>query len=496
MVLREAFDYSFSRLDPTGAHIDPPSVAIYETILAKGPDWEASPMLASGWQVSSDRLRWTVRVRRGLRFHSGDVCDAGAIAAALEHVQWKVVDEHRLWYWDPVASVSATNPETLVFSLRHPYARLPSLLWGTHTAVHNEVLRLRDPSSFGTALADGTGPFRLVSWSAERVIAERFADYPGTPATFIGNPGLAHLDRIEWISIANEADRLDALESGEVDCLHGPPLGEVDRLREDPRFRVAEHCQPSNAYLAVDWRRTDLGFDDARVRRALSLAIDRDALVADALAGHGWLTFGPLPPGDEFHDPEIELGRSCSPDLAERLLDEAGHPRREGGTRLEFECLGQDDESLRRVAYGVRDHLARIGVRVRLRFVRPFADFYEAAAAGPAASISKWLWQDPMDAIIGFASTRGQPFPNWQFASVPALDRAFESWLRAETRTELTEAASVAQRVFADELPTIPLLTPADVWVWSRDVRGFRPFAANLYPFYQDVRSHEPVPDA
>ena len=72
MILREAFDYRFSRLDPTGDHIDPPSVAVYETLLAKGPDGNPRPLLAQSWEVSDDGLEWALRLRPGARFHSGD----------------------------------------------------------------------------------------------------------------------------------------------------------------------------------------------------------------------------------------------------------------------------------------------------------------------------------------------------------------------------------------------------------------------------------------
>jgi peptide/nickel transport system substrate-binding protein len=488
MVLREAFDYEFSRLDPTGAHIDPPSVAVYETLVAKGPDWGATPLLASSWDVSPDGLEWRVHLRPGLRFHSGDICDAQAVLAALEFVQWEVLDERRLWYWDPVERVRAPDPWTLAFDLRYPYARLPALLWGTHTAIHNEGARSLDPDAFGTKAADGTGPFRLVSWSPERIVAERFEGYPGTPASFVRNRGPALLDAIEWISIPDEGERLAALDRGEIHCLHGPPLDEIERLRADSRYEVVEHGQPSNVYLALDWRRTELGFDDLRVRRALSLAVDRAELVGRALKGRGSPTYGPLPPGDEFYDAGVEKAGAFAPAVAEVLLDEAGRRRERDGTRLAFECVCQDDDVLRRVALGVRDQLARVGVRLALRFAKPFADFYEACAAGPPASLSKWLWQDPMDAIIGFSASHGRPFPNWQFASVPALDAAFEEWLRAGSREELAAAAGRAQRVFAEELPYLPLLTPSDVWVRSRDVVGYEPFPANLYPFYQDVR--------
>jgi ABC-type transport system substrate-binding protein len=476
VILREAFDYEFSRLDPTGDHIDPPSIAIYETVLAKGPDWGPHAMLGDRWETSPDGLEWRVRLRPGLHFHSGAPCDAPAVLESLEHLRWMLPGQ-QLWYWDPVDTVEAPDPLTLVFRLHHPYSRLPALLWGTHTAVYNERLRAERPGDFGYTIADGTGPFRLVSWSPERIVAERWPDYAAAPAPFL-DAAAGRVERIEWISIRDEQERLAALEDGRVDCLHGPPLGEVDRLRADARFELLEQPQASNMYLALDRRRSELGFDDLEVRRAISLALDRHALADRALAGHGTPAWGPVPPGDEFYDPAVDAAGRSDPGEARSVLASRG---------LRFECVVQDDPVFRRVAARVVEQLAAVGVVVEPRFARPFAPFYEAVAAGPAASISKWLWQDPVDALIGFSATHAQPFPNWQHASVPALDDAYRAWLRAGSHHQLAAAASRVQRVFADELPYVPLLVPNDVWVHSRRVRGWRPFQANLYPFYHGV---------
>jgi peptide/nickel transport system substrate-binding protein len=469
MILREAFDYPFSRIDPTGDHIDPPSVAIYDTLIAKAVDGTAQPMLADGWETSADGLEVTIRLRRGARFHSGEQCDARAVLAALDHLRFDTFPERQLWYWDPVDTVEAVDPETLVLRLLYPYARLPSLLWGTHTAVYDEARRAADPAGSGHEFANGTGPYRLVSWSPERVVAECV---PGDDR--------ATLDRIEWLSILDEGDRLAALESGAVHVLHGPPLGEVERLREEGRFVVHEQPQASNMYIALDWGRTDLGFDDLRVREAVSLAVNREALVREALSGHGTVAYGPVPPGDEHYDASVgEQGRH-DPARARALLEEAG-------VQIRCDCVVQDDPVFRRVAALVREQLAEVGVQLELRFAAPFAPFYGAVAARPPASLSKWLWQDPIDALIGFTASSTRPFPNWQHASVPDLDEAYDRWLRATTSEELSDAASAVQRIFARELPYIPLLTPNDVWMWSPAVSGFEPSPAILYPFYAGV---------
>jgi peptide/nickel transport system substrate-binding protein len=492
MILREAFDYEFSPLDPHAAHIDPPSVAVYETVIVKGPDWGSHPLLAQDWQVSDDGLEWRVALRPNLRFHSGTPCDAQAVIRALDALRTEAQPDRDLWYWDPVKSLSAADDRTLVFRLNHRYGRLPALLWGTHTAVYNDIMRRDSEAAFGRAVADGTGPFRLVSWSPERIVAERWDGYPGAPASFL-EAATHPLQRIEWVSILDERERLGALEAGDVDCLHGPPLDEVARLAEDPRFTVIEYPQPSNMYLALDWRQTALGFEDVRVRRALSLAIDRPELVEQALHGRATAAFGPIPPGDEFYVPAIDREGVHDRALAAELLDAAGFAlgpdgvRAREGQRLAFDCVVQDDAVFRRVAALIRDQLAQVGVVAELRPVRPFAPFYEAVAAGPAASISKWLWQDPLDAAIGFTDSSNRPFPNWQHASVPELDRAYQGWLRATSAGELRSAAEHAGRVFAATLPYVPLLTPNDIWVHGAHVHGYRPFPANLYPFYQGV---------
>ncbi|CAN5476775.1 hypothetical protein BH23CHL4_BH23CHL4_23510 [soil metagenome] len=495
MILNEGFDYPLSRLDPFGDHIDPPSVAIYETVVVKGPDGEAHPALADRWDISGDKLTWRFHIRPGLRYHSGDPCDAPAIVAALDRLRWGFHGGRQLWYWDPVDKLYADDAETLVITVHYPYFRLPSLLWGTHTAILNEAKRAADPDGSGYQFADGTGPFRLVSYNPDKVVAERWQDYPESPARFRkpGNAPGTPVGRIEWISMLEPKDRVAALENGEVLCIHGPDYEDVARLEADPRFRVVRFSQASNAYLALNWDRTDLEFNDVAVRRAISLGIDREALVRDAVLGYGTPTYGPISPYGEFYDPVVEESQRFDREGAAKALDAAGWTLGEGGvrvkdeTRLAFECVIQDDTIHKRIAAGLRDQLRAFGVALELNPVLSFKAFYETVLTGPASFINKWLWQDPVDAAIGFTASWGIPRPNWQLASIPALDEAYHGWLHAGTPDELQAAATKVQLICADELPYIPLLTPHDVWVHSTKLHSWEPAQAILYPFYHGV---------
>ena len=202
----------------------------------------------------------------------------------------------------------------------------------------------------------------------------------------------------------------------------------------------------------------------------------------EALSGRGSSTWSLVPPRDEFYDAGVDRDRRRDVSRARELLGAA-----RGDARVRCECVVQDDLIIRHVARLVADQLAEIGVTLELAFVKPFGPFYGAVADGPAAFVNKWLWQDPIDALIGFASTRCKGFPNWQHASIPALDDALQDWLRATSWDALQDAASRAQRVAAEELPYVPLVIPDDVWVHTSRLRGLRPYPADLYPRYQEA---------
>jgi len=482
---QEGFEYEFSTLDPMSAHVDPPAIAAYETLVVKGADGLAKAGLAESLEPDPAGTTWTLRLRDGLRFHSGAACDARAVVRSLDAVRWQLGDGRQLWYWDAVDQVRALDGRTLQFTLHHPSVRFPSLLWGTHTAIHNEELRLAEPDRFGTEIVDGTGPYRLGSWSSEKVVLQRWDEYRDH-----------HFDgptTIEWRSIRDGGQRVAELEAGQLDCIHSPPPAQVQRLAADPRYKSYIHPQAASMYLSLDWHH-EIGFADHRVREAISLAIDRDAIVDVVFGGLASVMYGPLPPGHDFYDSSIDAHHVRELGAAQVLLDGAGWVvgsdgvRKRDGLRLEFRCVVQEDEVFRAVAGVVREQLRQAGVALKLDFVRPFADFYTACRDGAPAAISKWLWQDPVDALIGFASTATAPFPNWSNASSARLDRAFDEWTHATTNPVMAEAATEVQRAFVDDLPYIPLLTPHDVWVWRQEVVGFEPSARTLYPTYLGIR--------
>jgi ABC-type transport system substrate-binding protein len=156
---------------------------------------------------------------------------------------------------------------------------------------------------------------------------------------------------------------------------------------------------------------------------------------------------------------------------------------------LTFECLTQDTEVFRRVANEVTRQLANAGAKVRFRFEEPFERFYRACERHPEAILSKWLWPDAIEAVMGFSqsSCAADSGANWQGARLPHVDDAFEEFLRAGTKPELQAASRNVQEVFMSELPYIPLCAPMESYAIAPGIGGFSPLEGTLYPYYDSI---------
>src|SRR3954447_3079194 len=201
-VLREGYDYDFSRCDPTGAHVDPAWCAIYETLTVCDPGGALGPMVAESWRRDPERDDvWRFRIRPGLSFQSGAACNAEAVADALRLHGDPVEAPINAFFWRNVAGVRAERDEVLV-ELHEPSAGMPRLLRSWHSAIHNQARRRVGGDDFGRTTADGTGPFTFVeSVSGSHLDVARWDGWDGTRTTWQSNDGPAYLDGIRWVPI-------------------------------------------------------------------------------------------------------------------------------------------------------------------------------------------------------------------------------------------------------------------------------------------------------
>ena len=355
-ILREGYDYDFSRCDPTGAHVDPAWCAVYEVMTVAGPGGGLGSMIAESWQREQpDSPVWRIRIRPGVRFQSGDACDAAAVADALRLHADPVEAPINAFFWRNVKSIDSDGDGDVLIELHEPSVGMPRLLRSWHSAIHNQARRRLAGDDFGRTTCDGTGPFRFVECvPGSHLDVARWDSHDGTKTSWEANRGPAYLDGIRWVPILDDRDRAPALEDGEVDCIQNASLLDVDRLSANPELEVIEFQQSALVYLGLDHRATSLGFDDVRVRRAVSHAIDRHALVATDLMGHGWPAFGPIPSHSQWYAAEVEASGGFDPRKAAELLDAAGFGAGPDGVRFELEAVVVDDATVRRVSETIR----------------------------------------------------------------------------------------------------------------------------------------------
>jgi peptide/nickel transport system substrate-binding protein len=284
--------------------------------------------LAQSWEVSPDGLTYTFRLKPNIKFHDGTPMTSADVKASYERISdppQGVVSIRKAAYED-IASIETPDPQTVVFKLAARNASMLTNFASPWDCIYSAAKLKADPK-FPEKNVLGTGPFKFVEHAAgSHWIGDRFADY--------FEKDRPYLDGYRAIFITNTAARVNALQAGEVlSEFRGHSPADRDKLKAALGDKVVVHESPWVCNLVVTFNTEKKPFDDARVRRALSLAVDRwkgaEALSKIALVRH---VGGILRPGYELAATESDLVHypGWSKDInksraeAKALLAEAG----------------------------------------------------------------------------------------------------------------------------------------------------------------------------
>ena len=493
--LREGYDRDVSRMDPVNTTWWDPGLypATHESLIATDAHNKFVPMLAESWKTSKDGLTWTFTLRPGLKFQSGAPCDAAAVAAAMKLFA-DPKNGVNAGFWAPVKSITAVGKRNVKVRMKHPYADFPFVLNNGYSSIMNVKTRAKLKDKYGVTKTDGTGPFQLTAFvPGSHANVKRWSGYPGSIVPFFANKNQPYVDGISWQVLLDPATRAKEIEAGNIDTLRNPAPQDVSRLQGNSNLAVIEFQEPSLYMLGVNFKHKELGFDDVRVRQALSHAIDRDAIAKTVFFGKADPAYTIVPSKWVYYDKRVEDYVTYDPKKAASLLDAAGWKKGAGGTRtkngkkLSFKIIVENDKFEQLIAQAIQQMLSKIGVD--MSFTVHGADYFTLFTKGPVGFTFKNLWTNMFDASILFTSGK-YTVPaccNAAFAKIPALDKAFDDWQQARTTAQLKSAASRAQIVSAQQFPVIPIVTPHVIWVHTKKVHGWMPTEPNLYPFYNDV---------
>ncbi len=467
--MRVAFDAEWTSLDPH-FHSFPYNLSVahhlFDALVEHDADQQVVPRLAVRWQAV-EANRWRFDLRSDARFADGAPVTAADVVASIERIRSIRNSPGPLTgVIRPITAATAVDAATVEFTTSEPTPALPALL----TSVYVVPARLRDAptEAFNSGEAQqGSGPFRFGAYRrGDRLELTR------APGHWAGMPAW---ERVELRIIPNTAGREAALLAGDVDFIVNPSTTGLDRLSRDPAIAVHRATSTRLTYLQVHQGPAPLAdmagtagrnpFADARVRRAVSLALPREALVARGLDGLGIAASQIVPPGQSGFDPALTV-EPPDPDAARRLMTEAGW-----GQGFEVRLSTPSDRNLngRRIAEAIGASLTRIGIRVAVNAV-PLSiwaaewrrGLYSMVMHGAGPVPVTWTLVPQMvgtkDMAGGFGPSNESMYSN------PALDAVMRQAL-GEIDTARREALlhRAAQTIRA-ETAIVPLYHEAALW--------------------------------
>jgi peptide/nickel transport system substrate-binding protein len=417
----------------------------YEALTAFDREMRIGPALAESWE-NPDELTWVFHLRRGVRFHNGHELTSTDVLFSLNRA--RRANSGFSSYLVAVHSLSAPDRYSVKLTTTQPYAILLNKLAFVLIVPAGSPTEIRTPI--------GTGPYELVSFTpGQRIELRSFPQYwqqqPREP-------------RVDLLPVNDAPQRTRLLEQGAADLIDEPGNAQLPSLNSTPHCRTLRSESLLVSYLLLKTDRPPLA--DVRVRRAISLALDRPALVAADLNGEGHPigqmvgrnVFGFAP---AIEAPVRDLGAARS------LLAAAGYSQ---GIDLELEYRhGRHGDE-------VRKQLAEAGIRVRLRddpwsqvfprLQQRKIDFYLGLVLAPSADAS-----DLFDAMVHSRDPRlGYGDSNYNDFHNPELDTLIEQSGSTLDMAQRREQLQRAMRILTDDLSFIPMYVPFAVYGLRDDV--------------------------
>nr|WP_245719449.1 glutathione ABC transporter substrate-binding protein [Pelagirhabdus alkalitolerans] len=457
-------------LNPHGSNDTPSSnVAynIYEALVVQDEDMEVQPGLAHDWEMVEDTL-WEFHLEEGVTFHDGSEFNAEVVEANINRILDDAVASPRAFLYDMITDVIVVDDYTVQFETEYSFAPLPAHLAHngggmiSQELIEEDYAAMDDGEEPGSVINEspvGTGPFEFDYWnSGDEIRLVRNEDYWGDNA---------YLDSIVFRVVPEDGTRIADIETGQAHI--GDPLSpsDVSRIENTEGIHVNETPSVSLSYIGFNAQKEP--FDDPQVRQAISMAINKDAIIEDLYGGAGVPAIGPLAPEVFGYDENVS-GLEYDVDQARELLADAGY---EDG----FETTIWTNDSRERIdaATVVQDELADLGIDVEIEIVE-WGAYLENTAAGEHDMFVLGWSTVTGDADYGMyplfhSDNFGEP-GNRTFLENEELDALLEEGRQNPDPEERQEIYSEAQEILVEEAPMLYIHHQEFLLAVSDEVQG------------------------
>jgi peptide/nickel transport system substrate-binding protein len=453
---------------------------VYEPLVTRGADYKLKPALATRWKQTAPTV-WRFDLRKGVKFHDGTPFTADDVVFSYERAKGDGSDMKS--YVGQIKEIKVINPHTIDIVTNAPFPILPELFtqwhmmskkWSEENQATKPVDRRKGIENAASFRANGTGPFRL---------RER---QPGVRTSFVRNgsywaPIEGNVDEVVFTPIGNDATRVAAMLSGEIDVMEPVPVQDVERIRSTHALKVLQGPELRVIFLGMDQKREELlysnvkgknPFKDKRVRQAFYQAIDIETIKSRVMRNAATPTALMIPPQVNGYAPDLAKRLPFDPEASKRLLAEAGYPN---GFELKMNCPNDRYVNDADICQAVAANLARVGVKINLEAETKGTYFPKILSRNTSFYLLGWTSStvDAHNVLYPILSSPGEG-GRGQF-NLGSYSNAQVDDLTAKLASEVDQSKRNAMirevmKIHQDEVGHLPLHQQALNWVAKKNI--------------------------
>ena len=453
----------------------------YEGLTRYNAKYEVEPALATKWTyISPTQVRF--ELRKGVKFHDGSPFTADDVVFTFGRI--KQPQGTMQIYVTGITEVKKVDDFTVDLILAAPNPillrniidfRMMSKAWSEKNRTTNVQDYKAKEENFASRNVNGTGPYQIQGWVPDQRITMK------VNPNWWDKASLGNVTDVVFTPIKSDSTRVAALLAGDVDMLTDLPTQDVAKLRQDPKLKVVDGPEVRTIFIALDQGSDELKysnvkgknpFKDKRVREALSLAIDREAIKRNIMRGLSIPAAIMVAPGVNGHAPDIDTPAKPDPDRAKKLLAEAGYPE---GFEFQLNCPNNRYVNDEEICQALLSMWAKIGIKNKL-IAEPMAQHslkfqnFDASAYMLGWGVATYDAQYTLQSLIRTKTTGADGNFNFNKISDAKIDQlvdAMKTEVDVAKRNALIREALVRTR---DEHLLLPLHHQMRPWAMKAGV--------------------------